>query len=189
MDANILRFLHQFRTGKIDFDVGVNGRKILHVGELVLIDEKKSKIFKPARHNIQIAICNDVVLVCKVTGAADSICELMVQPMERSSVLIESIILFDDREKNLMKISYGRNLSYVVEARNTAEKAIWMQLLQDRTTFVATADLHGPRLVPLARMTRDDVINWQAIPNPFTQEGQEILEKEWKSIPKVCILY
>ena len=183
MDSNSVRFLHQFRPAEFNFDIGRNGRRILHLGELTLLEETRRFYMQQlVRKKVQLVVCNDVVILCYLQGAGDSQCMLAAMPQERNAIVVESYSM--EKVDNVFKLTMG-SASFILQTPSAAEKAVWMQLLADKSSFVPTADLRGVRLVPLTRLSRDETVKWLNIPNPFVPEDQAQLEKEWRSIPMV----
>jgi hypothetical protein len=186
MDNNCIRFLHQFRNGSHVFDVGRNGRRIINLGELQFVDLKDSK---PWRHKIKVelALCNDVLLICAVKGQGETIRELLAVSERDSLQVDDSLLPPGDLDRRPLRFAIRTQAgAFAFEAVNTAERQTWVQLLQDRSTMRKSSQLRGPRLVPLARLTREEVVRWMDIPDPFQTDGQTELEKEWRQIPKVC---
>jgi len=183
LDANTVRFLHQFRTAGQAFDIGRNGRRVFHIGELLLVDPTTSK-WKSKRQKVELVLFSDVLIVCAVKGEGETIRELMYV-LDRDSLTVDASIAADS-DKNAYRLTLHSNgRTFLFETHNSAERSMWVQILQDRATFIKTLTLRGPRLVPLARLKRDEVVRWLDISDPFSQDGQSDLEREWRLIPKI----
>ena len=181
-----LRFLHQFRPGSHVFDVGVNGRQIIHVGELIMLttEHRWPRRLVTVRHRVAMALCNDVVLVCLVKGPSETVCELVLPPIDRRLLSVDGLPV-GVASTHAFSIANPGESAVIFETPSAAEKAAWVHMLRDRASVVVTANLRGPRLVPISCNARDDIIAWLDVPDPFSQDGQTALEKEWQGIPAV----
>ncbi len=150
---------------------------------------KSSNVRKAKRVNAEIAICNDVVIITLVKGEGDTTRQF-VDALSRESLVSDAVISgpSNDKEKPIFcfVLNTGSgSLSYTFEVRNSAERGVWLSHLRNKTTAIKPSKMRGPRLVPLAHLTRDEVVRWLDLPDPFSLEGQAELEKEWSLIPKV----
>ncbi len=74
---------------------------------------------------------------------------------------------------------------YVLEAPSEKEKRRWLALPRSRAGYMPTAQMHGPRLMPLKPGTVVDTVNFLGLLDPWDASGVSELEDEWGSIPKV----
>lgn len=164
-------FLKGF-TANSNYDIGSNGREILHLGEFLRKTDQGMETFV-------LALCNDVLLITQKVGKKEYL--LRDKPCDRARVIVKRV--GTQWDEALLKVT-TKTQTFLLEAPSDEFRDQWVEYLSNLEDHDPNPT--GPRLVPSGPRSRSEIIALLDIPDPFSEEGAKELAKEWNTIPRVC---
>ena len=162
-----------------NFDFGTNGRKIVRMGQFaMLLRSRGEQITRP----VAVAVCSDVIVIAAPTN--NGVYEISATPVSRAALKV--IDAQHEWDEPIMCLQSG-SVKIVLEASSDEEKEEWIAFLNERSEFVSTQELRGPRLIPLKPSSREEISNLLGLLDPAKPEARQELEAEWAVIPKVTL--
>lgn len=163
------------------FDLGSGGRNILHVGNISRCDSNWANA-----KDAMLCLTTDVLLVCDVTP--NGFYRLSMMPVLRDKVSVEASAPNSETASFTIEVEGtkpGKTSKILCVAEDGGAKREWEAKLSDRSGFLPTESLRGPRIVGFQTPTWQEALVLFGCADPNTDEGQQELQREWDGIPKI----
>jgi protein tyrosine phosphatase len=158
------------------FDIGLPGRKMLHMGDMVLSAESMM-------HPVVLVIMSDLVVLCQVDGNE----QVVIAVGRRDSVVVKKDVKGSSSSDDMLlffRIKIGDDVC-TLKVESAEEKSTWIErLLDDKTGFTEPV-LNGERLVAKKPQFRRDALALMQCPDPQSKEGSDEIKSEFGTIPLV----
>jgi len=166
------------------FDVGHPGRKILSLGDIVLVTANpQPKEGEPAVIGVPcvLAITSDLVLLC-TKNAAGGGCTLTGFG-RRNQLNLKATIKKGDPLTFQVSLIKG---AVTLRGEDAANKTQWIEKLSNiEDSFTETAALSGQRMIAARPSSKRAALQLLACPDPVSKEGSSDLKTEFGTIPLV----
>ena len=168
------------------FDIGLPGRKMLHVGSMEL---SSAEAFYP----VELAIMSDIVVLSQVDGKA----RIVIAVGRRDTVVVKKDVKDRNGEDTslLFRAKIGDDVctfkaaspvgTHVPTAYLLEEKMTWVERLLDAESGFAEPVMNGERLVAKKPQFRRDALAIMQCPDPQSKEGSDEIKSEFGTIPLV----
>ena len=163
------------------FDLGCGGRNILHVGSISRCDGNWANA-----KDAMLCLTTDVLLVCDVTP--NGFYRLAIMPVLRNKVSVEGSDPNSETASFTIEIEGekpGKTSKLNCVAEDGAAKREWETKLSNRSGFLPTESLRGPRIVGFQTPTWHEALVLFGCADPNTEGGSQELQREWDVIPKI----
>jgi protein tyrosine phosphatase len=183
LDAATIDFVSRYFTPDVmdSFDLGRGGRNILHVGAVSRCDANWANA-----KDSMLALTTDLLLMCDITP--NGYYRLAVVPLSRAKLSVEPSDPSNESASFVIEVEGskpGKTSKMLCVAASGEAKREWEAKLNNRSSFLPTESMRGPRIVGFPTPSRTEALSLLGCPDPYTEEGAIELQREWDSIPKI----
>jgi protein tyrosine phosphatase len=155
------------------FDIGVSGRKILHLGDLQLVNSTEGQWAAAT-----LAITSDLVLLCSLQNG-----QQVLQGFADRKVVAESLF---EKIPRADPLCFGVVMDqlYVLAASDVSSKADWVRRLANTDSYVPPEKLSGERMTSFRPTSRSAALAILQCADPQVESGAIALKKEYDTVPR-----
>jgi len=158
------------------FDIGLPGRKMLHMGQMELSSAD-------AFHPVALVIMSDIVVLCQVDGDA----RIVIAVGRRDTAVVKKDVKGSNSSEDtslFFRVKLGDDVC-TFKVASAEEKTTWVERLLDTETGFAEPVMNGDRLVAKKPQFRRDALAIMQCPDPQSKEGSDEIKSEFGTIPLV----